>query len=90
MKDHLIAQMVNELTATCKTHGHAQCLRGELLRIVNSYLKPPVPCVHYLKHGFLACGSLIATLPTGDKLSDNIMDVNCRECYKACSKFGDR
>ncbi len=35
--------MINELTASVPKYAHAQCLRGEIHRIVLKYLKPTKP-----------------------------------------------
>lgn len=86
LKDHKIGEMVNELTEACKTHGHAQCLRGELSRIVNDYLKgnKGANAVHYLYQGITACG--ILPLSTGwhssDKWTDDWADVTCPKCLR--------
>ncbi len=43
LKDHEVALMINELTASVPKYAHAQCLRGEIHRIVLKYLKPTKP-----------------------------------------------
>lgn len=43
LKDHEIARMVNKLTQVAKDYCHAQCLRGQLRKVVLNYLKPDEP-----------------------------------------------
>jgi len=40
LKDHQIAQMVNELTEVAQKFGYAQCVREKLRTVVLKHLKP--------------------------------------------------
>lgn len=40
LKDHQIAQMINELTEAAREFGQAQCVREKLRTVVLKHLKP--------------------------------------------------
>ncbi len=40
LMDHEIATMINELTSTAQDYCHAQCLRGELRKVIVKHLEP--------------------------------------------------
>ncbi len=40
LMDHEIAVMINELTSTAEAYCHAQCMRGELRRVLVKHLEP--------------------------------------------------
>ncbi len=84
LKDNQIGEMVNELTAIGKSHGHSQALRGMLSAIVMRYLHGAIS-VHYLNSGFTACdivSGVPGTWPDGHKWTPDFDLVTCPDCKK--------